>query len=291
MTRRCASTTGSAARLKSAIFLAIPGMSEYGSTKTGSRVTMSPMRVQPCLDFRDNGEQNLGGTKIDDEEDMDGDVAGETEYSGETTKETQPMYALIENSDSDAENAVTISVVHQLPGRLRLHVSDWSENDREDLERTIEVVRGVQRVQANARTGNVLILYDTAITDQRAVLEAVQSALTLSGWPVLMEPGTDVSDRGASHVLRHAGVLPAPNPGRVVMPVLHLVYSASPVGVALHLGEIGWVLNRKQHPGRLAMPVLHLAFSFSTIGIVLHVGELMWALAPFAVPGRGIRAG
>lgn len=70
-------------------------------------------------------------------------------------------------------------------------------------------------------------------------------------------------------------------PGR-----LRLVYSGSPIGVVMHLGEITWALNRKLHPGRVAMPVLHLLFAFSLVGVVLHVGELIWALAPFVVPDQ-----
>lgn len=198
------------------------------------------------------------------------------------------MHALIEKSDSDAGSAVAISVVHQLPGRLRLHLSDWSGDEREYLEQIIGKVRGVQRVRASARTGNVLIHYDTALTDQRALLDALQNAMTLAGWPASMESRTSISGRETDPA-RLEGQ-PSPDPSRIVLPVLHLVYSASPVGVALHLGEIAWVLHRRLHPGRLAVPVLHLAFSYSTVGIVLHVGELMWALAPFAVPNRRVRS-
>jgi|GEM_PF-5995416 len=201
------------------------------------------------------------------------------------------MEAVIESPDSDAVGSVAISVVHKLPGRLRLHLSDWSEDEREYLEQIIGRVRGVRRVRADSRTGNVLIHYDAAFTDQRAVLDGVRNAMILAGWPARMESGTSISDRGAYHALPRFAGHPAPDPGQIVMPVLHLLYSASPVGVALHLGEIARALNRKLHPCRVALPVLYLICSFSTVGIVLHVGELIWTLAPFAVPNQRVQDG
>jgi hypothetical protein len=200
------------------------------------------------------------------------------------------MEAVIENSDSNTVS-VAISVEHNLPGRLRLHLSDWSQEERECLEQIIGRVRGVRSVRANSRTGNVLIYYDTAFTDQRAVLDGVRNAMILAGWPARMESGTSISDRGAYHALPRVAGHPAPDPGRIVMPVLHLLSSASPVGVALHLGEIPWALNRKLHRGRVAILVLHLICSFSTVGIVLHLGELIWALAPFVVPNQRVPDG
>jgi hypothetical protein len=201
------------------------------------------------------------------------------------------MEMVIENSDSDAVSSVAISVVHKLPGRLRLHVSDWSEDEREYLEQIIERVRGVRSVRANSRTGNVLIYYDKAYTGQGAVLDGVRNTMILAGRPARMGSGTSISDRGAYHALPRVAGQTVPDPSRIVMPVLHLVYSASPVGVSLHLGEIAWALNRKLHPGRVALPVLHLIFTFSTVGIVLHVGELIWALAPFVVPNQRVQDG
>jgi hypothetical protein len=201
------------------------------------------------------------------------------------------MDVVTESPDGDAVGSVAMSVIHALPGRLRLHLSDWSGEKPENLQEIIGSVRGVRDVRADSQTRNVLIHYYPAVTDQPAVLDGVQNSMFLAGWPTRMESGTINSDHDAYRALTRVAGDQAPDPSRIVLPVLHLVYSASPVGVAMHLGEITWALNRKLHAGRVALPVLHLIFSFSTIGIVLHLGELIWALAPFGVPDRRVQDG
>jgi hypothetical protein len=199
------------------------------------------------------------------------------------------MEAVIERSHNDTPSGVAISVVHRLPGRLRLHLSNGSEDEREYLEQIIARARGVRSVRANSLTGNVLIHYDTASTDEPAVLDVVRNALIVAGRTARIESDAAVSGRGGYHAVSPVTGRPAPDPSRIVMPVLHLVYSATPVGVAMHLGELAWALKRRLHPGHVAVPVLHLVFAYSTVGIVIHAGELIWALAPFTRPAAPAR--
>jgi hypothetical protein len=131
----------------------------------------------------------------------------------------------------------------------------------------------------NTLTRNVLIHYDAALTDEQTILRVMQDSGT-SPYP---------ATRGASSTHsagRNMMNGPPPDPIRTVIPVLHLVYSCSPVGVGMHVSELAWAIGWSKGPIRIALPVLHLVLACSPAGIALHVGELAWALAPFLAPDR-----
>ncbi len=65
-------------------------------------------------------------------------------------------------------------VLHALPGRVRLHLPWWEGQGKRIIETHLRQVEGVRNVQANAATGNVLIQFDPAVTDEQAVLAAVR---------------------------------------------------------------------------------------------------------------------
>ncbi|GAC1514585.1 MAG: hypothetical protein NVS2B16_21510 [Chloroflexota bacterium] len=71
-----------------------------------------------------------------------------------------------------------------------------------------------------------------------------------------------------------------PDSARIVLPILHLMYSCSPVGITLHLSEIAWGL-RSRHYRRAIVPLLHLACAPTPLGILLHMGECAWSYLPF----------
>ncbi len=48
-------------------------------------------------------------------------------------------------------------VVHTLPGRLRVHVPEWSGQGKRSIETQLRQVQGVRSVQANNLTSNILI--------------------------------------------------------------------------------------------------------------------------------------
>lgn len=71
-------------------------------------------------------------------------------------------------------------VMHAVPGRIRIHVPDWSGHGQRSMEEQLCHVQGVQKVQANSLTGNVLIQFDPQVTNEQALIERAKT----------LEPGT-----------------------------------------------------------------------------------------------------
>jgi calcium-translocating P-type ATPase len=67
-------------------------------------------------------------------------------------------------------------VLHAVPGRLRVHLPGWLGGGRLQIERHLHRLTGVQRVEANPITGNVLIGFDLKATDQNTLLAALGRA-------------------------------------------------------------------------------------------------------------------
>ena len=65
-------------------------------------------------------------------------------------------------------------LVHALPGRMRVHLARWPRAGQCAVEARLRQVPGVHSVQANPLTGNVLIHFDPATTDERTLLAVVQ---------------------------------------------------------------------------------------------------------------------
>ena len=65
-------------------------------------------------------------------------------------------------------------VLHTLPGRIRVHLSGWSEQGASALEMHIRQIQGVRLVQATPATGNVLISFDPAKTNEATLLQDLQ---------------------------------------------------------------------------------------------------------------------
>jgi len=65
-------------------------------------------------------------------------------------------------------------VLHTLPGRIRVHLPEWSGQGKRTIEATLRQVQGVQSVQTNALTGNILIYFDPLVTDEQKVLSVLQ---------------------------------------------------------------------------------------------------------------------
>ncbi|WP_236600325.1 HAD-IC family P-type ATPase [Ktedonobacter sp. SOSP1-85] len=64
-------------------------------------------------------------------------------------------------------------ILHTLPGRMRVHLPGWSKQERRVAKARLRQMQGVQRVQDNELTGNVLIQFDATVTDEQTILEAV----------------------------------------------------------------------------------------------------------------------
>jgi hypothetical protein len=67
-----------------------------------------------------------------------------------------------------------IRVLSLTPGRLRIHLSDWSGDGRERIESRLLRMPGVQVAQVNPLTGNVLIHFSPVATGVPSILAALQ---------------------------------------------------------------------------------------------------------------------
>lgn len=68
-----------------------------------------------------------------------------------------------------------LHIVHALPGRIRLNIPWWNGGNCFALEERIRQLPGIQKVQANELTHNVLIGYDSQKTDQQAILSTLET--------------------------------------------------------------------------------------------------------------------
>ncbi|HEY3993321.1 MAG TPA: haloacid dehalogenase, partial [Ktedonobacteraceae bacterium] len=66
-------------------------------------------------------------------------------------------------------------VLHTIAGRVRLHVPGWSGQGKRQIEAQLHQMQGIERVQANPATGNVLISFDPATLNERTIIHAVQT--------------------------------------------------------------------------------------------------------------------
>jgi len=66
-------------------------------------------------------------------------------------------------------------VLHSISGRLRVHVPTWEGHGKRRIETELRQLQGVQSVQANALTGNILVQFDPVLTSEQAILATVSS--------------------------------------------------------------------------------------------------------------------
>ncbi|GAC1345795.1 MAG: hypothetical protein NVSMB27_08380 [Ktedonobacteraceae bacterium] len=64
-------------------------------------------------------------------------------------------------------------VLHTVPGRLRVHLPAWTGQGKRSLETQLRQEQGVQSVQANTLTGNILIQFDPTVTNEQTILTMV----------------------------------------------------------------------------------------------------------------------
>ena len=58
-------------------------------------------------------------------------------------------------------------------GRTRVHLPGWAAREQDQLEARLRQVRGVEAVQANPLTGNVLIRFDPRVTGEQGILAEI----------------------------------------------------------------------------------------------------------------------
>ena len=195
-------------------------------------------------------------------------------------------------------------VIHALPGRIRVHFPGWSGHGQWKVERRVRGLPGVRHVEANGLTGNVLIRFDPAASDEQTLLAAVADAakdtetLLEDGPfpPVLEETGEGtvrrarVAVRGIDRDLRRLFKVHAwasPLTGRVL-----IEYDDSRVGLNELLAYVRQVElpelpgeDRPAHPLDPA-PLVQSASRTAAAGLGLAVLAVWrWAGGPVA-PGR-----
>ena len=72
--------------------------------------------------------------------------------------------------DREGFSAGRLRILSLIPGRVRLHLSGWTAGDVEWVETRLCQVNGVESVQANPLTGNVLIRFDRRTTGEKTLL-------------------------------------------------------------------------------------------------------------------------
>ena len=68
------------------------------------------------------------------------------------------------------------SLVHSVPGRVRVYLPALTPQNRREFENTLRHQPGIDSVQANPDTGNVLVRFTPGLTDGRTILGLVSSA-------------------------------------------------------------------------------------------------------------------
>src|SRR5277367_3434857 len=77
--------------------------------------------------------------------------------------------------DTHANRGVEPRVVHSSRGRLRLHLPLWTGKLERQIEKQLAQLPGVHSAQANAVTGNVLLVYAATVTSANKLLDAVKT--------------------------------------------------------------------------------------------------------------------
>lgn len=66
------------------------------------------------------------------------------------------------------------SLIHATRGRMRVHLPSWSGAGPHTIARQLRCLAGVQSVQANPLTENILVRFDASVTDQASILDAIR---------------------------------------------------------------------------------------------------------------------
>jgi hypothetical protein len=75
-----------------------------------------------------------------------------------------------------ASAAWNLRVLSLVPGRVRLRLPGWTAGDAEPIEARLSRVAGVEDVQANPLTGNVLVRFECRSTSAETLLAKLQEA-------------------------------------------------------------------------------------------------------------------
>ena len=152
-------------------------------------------------------------------------------------------------------------LVHALPGRMHVHLAGWLREGPCAVEARLRQVPGVLSVQANPLTGNVLIHFDPAVTNERTLLALVGTlkldrincdeippvslGLPHRQRPSRSAPGARLHLAGDPDVVGRASILRNGRPRRLSLDIVDLILKAAGVVLNLILAEspFGLVLS------------------------------------------------
>jgi calcium-translocating P-type ATPase len=90
-------------------------------------------------------------------------------------------------------------VLHAVPGRLRVHLPEWSGREQRRLETSLHAVDGVRSARANPLTGNVVIEFDPRPGQQERILTALSELRAPSSAPAASPPPVPDSPPPVQH--------------------------------------------------------------------------------------------
>jgi hypothetical protein len=95
-----------------------------------------------------------------------------------------------------------VLVLSTVQGRLRAHLADWGGKGAQQVQAQLRSLIGVRSARANPLTGNILIHYDRALTDETTLLGALRALreriadIEASGEPAAKQPPAHVQRDG-----------------------------------------------------------------------------------------------
>jgi len=64
-------------------------------------------------------------------------------------------------------------VIHALPGRVRIHIPEWTGGGQQEIEAQLRQIPGIYRVRGNPLTSNMLMIFDPTLTDEQTILQTI----------------------------------------------------------------------------------------------------------------------
>jgi uncharacterized protein len=102
---------------------------------------------------------------------------------------------------TDAAPAYEPSVVHSSYGRLRVHLPFWLGTRDKEIAAAVECFPGVTHAEANAHTGNLLIVFKPDKTSTRTLLEALPALRLPAPPPIRLVEEVEPSPTEATHYM------------------------------------------------------------------------------------------
>ncbi len=134
-------------------------------------------------------------------------------------------------------------VLHTIPGRLRVHLPAWEGQGKRRIETELRRIQGVQSVQANALTGNILLQFDRAVTNEQAMLGTLSRLeLNRADEPDQPPPPPTVREKQGATVRARIAVRGLDRDPHLVKRILHHLESRYPAVRAKANGLTGRIL-------------------------------------------------